>query len=122
MYGRRFIPLAKEANRHKLETMIVRKPTTKKMHPLVAKKLQKKLAPLPPLKYKLQELPNPDTTWNIPLGNTTHIPFFVTRLFWSCPAIDEITKNFASNRFREQLQTICQCIQISRVETQRRPL
>ena len=79
MFGRRSLPVAKEASKGKLETMIIRKPLDKRMNLFVMRRWAKKLIPLDPLKFKLQALPKPDTTWNTPLGNTEHLPFHVQR-------------------------------------------
>lgn len=82
MYGRRFLKVAKDLSKYKLETMITRKHLKRNAHPRVLRKLQKTLKPPEPLKYKLQELPKPDTTWNIPLGKTNNLPFFVIYHFY----------------------------------------
>ena len=77
MNGRRFIKWGKNITEHQLKILMVRKPTYKKISLLTAERWKKKLAPLKPLTYKLQKLPTPDTTLNIPLGGTDQIPFFV---------------------------------------------
>ena len=64
-----------------IEKMIVRKPTDiyKRMHPNVREMINRTTqAPLP-LTYKLQELPNPDTTHNTPMGTAEDIPFEIKR-------------------------------------------
>ncbi|CAG9318528.1 unnamed protein product [Blepharisma stoltei] len=48
-------------------------------HPKVLEIHNQLTKPLLPLKYKLQELPSPDTTWNTPLGGTNAIPFQISR-------------------------------------------
>lgn len=56
--------------------------TTKvKAHPKLLALADQMSQPLPPLRYKLHELPSPDTSLNVPLGNTELIPFYVTRTF-----------------------------------------
>ena len=77
MFGRRFLNIPKSLKQVKMETMMVRKPVKRRLGYYSAQKLVKRLVPLQPLKYKLQTLPNPDTTWNNPLGNTEKLPFFV---------------------------------------------
>lgn len=49
-----------------------------KAHPHSFEVIDRLTAPLPPLKYKLQEVPE-GTSILQPLGNTDHLPFFVSR-------------------------------------------
>ena len=64
-----------------IEKMIVRKPTDryKRMHPNIRKMINQTTQPLLPLTYKLQELPDPDTTFNTPMGVGEEVPFEVKR-------------------------------------------
>ena len=50
-----------------------------KAHPNLLALHNELTKPLEPLKYKLQDLPSPDTTFVKPLGNTQHLPFQVFR-------------------------------------------
>jgi hypothetical protein len=73
--GNKFIP------EYKINKLIVRKPVVKpyRVFPDAAKIYNEMIQEPLPLKYKLQALPEPDTTLNEPLGNTTHIPFHIER-------------------------------------------
>ena len=66
-----------------IEKMIVREPKTKidNLHPKAKQKWNQMTQPLEPLKYKLQELPQPDTTWQTPLGAAETLPFQVNIVF-----------------------------------------
>lgn len=77
MQGRRFVPVAKELSKYKVETMMLRKPASKRLSIVAEKNWRKRLMPLKPLAFKLQTLPQPDTTWNKPLGHTETLPFMV---------------------------------------------
>ena len=64
-----------------VEKMMVRKPLDRphRLH-INAKKRYNKLTQAPlPLKYKLQELPEPDTSLDTPLGVSPDVPFKVER-------------------------------------------
>ena len=77
--GRRFIKVGLDVTPRYLKKMIVREPRTKisRLHPK-AKLIRNQMIQTPlPLTYKLQELPDPDTSLHTPLGNTHHLPFQV---------------------------------------------
>lgn len=73
--GNKFFP------EHKINRFIIRKPVMKplRVFPDAAKIYNEMIQEPLPLKYKLQALPDPDTTLNKPLGNTSHIPFLIER-------------------------------------------
>ena len=60
-----------------VERMIVREPKTKveNLHPDVKERWNQMTQPPLPLKFKLHELPEKDTTWNQPLGTIEKLPF-----------------------------------------------
>jgi hypothetical protein len=66
---------------YKINKMIVRKPILKlqRIHPDAAAVYNEMIQEPLPLKYKLHALPEPDTTFATPLGNTSHIPFQIER-------------------------------------------
>lgn len=60
-----------------VERMIVREPKTKldNLHPDVKARWNEMTKEPEPFKFKLNELPTPDTTWNTPLGTAAEVPF-----------------------------------------------
>lgn len=73
--GNRFIP------EYKINKLIVRKPILRpeKIFPGAAKIYNEMIQEPLPLKFKLQQLPEPDYTLIKPLGNTSHLPFQIVR-------------------------------------------
>ena len=62
-----------------VERMIVREPKTKTehLHPDIKERWNQMTQPPLPLKFKLHELPEKDTTWVKPLGTIEPLPFQV---------------------------------------------
>ena len=63
-----------------MNRMIVRQPQSKleNLHPDVKERWNTMTQQPEPLKFKLQELPTPDTTFAKPLGTLETLPFEVT--------------------------------------------
>ena len=75
-------------------------PVTKrvKAHPNIMELHSRMSQPPQPLKFKLQPLPEPDSTWQAPLGQTAHLPFHVPRTFTgNLP----VSTEFRNNRQRK---------------------
>ena len=79
-----------------IERLIIRKPVDRshKIHPNIRRMINKTTQPPQPLKYKLQDLPEPDTTFNTPMGTKEAIPFEVERSnFGNLPIYSEYKNN-----------------------------
>ena len=79
-----------------IEKLIVRKPVDRyrHAHPNIRKMMNKSTQPPEPLKYKLRELPTPDTTFNEPMGTQEKIPFEIVRTtFGNLPVYSDYKNN-----------------------------